>query len=196
MNGKEKALEIWKKAVSIFNTDKKIKWIVLIGMIGILLILLSEILPQNTKTPQDAVSVSIDNETFCRQAEEKIYNLVSSIQGVGEAQVWVTLESGAEYVYLQEEIRNTDTTKDYDSEGVKTLREKDNSEQKYILVNKNGEEQPLLQKQLEPTVQGVVIVCEGAGSAQVNEQVVNAVTCALGISSNRVYVAQLTKPSK
>ena len=196
MNGKEKALEIWKKAVSIFNTDKKIKWIVLIGMIGILLILLSEILPQNTKTPQDAVSVSIDNETFCRQAEEKIYNLVSSIQGVGEAQVWVTLESGAEYVYLQEEIRNTDTTKDYNSEGVKTLREKDNSEQKYILVNKNGEEQPLLQKQLEPTVQGVVIVCEGAGSAQVNEQVVNAVTCALGISSNRVYVAQLTKPSK
>lgn len=196
MNGKEKALEIWKKAVSIFNTDKKIKWIVLIGMIGILLILLSEILPQNTKTPQDAVSVSIDNETFCRQTEEKIYNLVSSIQGVGEAQVWVTLESGAEYVYLQEEIRNTDTTKDYDSEGVKTLREKDNSEQKYILVNKNGEEQPLLQKQLEPTVQGVVIVCEGAGSALVNEQVVNAVTCALGISSNRVYVAQLTKPSK
>ena len=196
MNGKEKALEIWKKAVSIFNTDKKIKWIVLIGMIGILLILLSEILPQNTKTPQDAVSVSIDNETFCRQTEEKIYNLVSSIQGVGEAQVWVTLESGAEYVYLQEEIRNTDTTKDYNSEGVKTLREKDNSEQKYILVNKNGEEQPLLQKELEPTVQGVVIVCEGAGSAQVNEQVVNAVTCALGISSNRVYVAQLTKPSK
>lgn len=196
MNGKEKALEIWKKAVSIFNTDKKIKWIVLIGMIGILLILLSEILPQNTKTPQDAVSVSIDNETFCRQTEEKIHNLVSSIQGVGEAQVWVTLESGAEYVYLQEEIRNTDTTKDYDSEGVKTLREKDNSEQKYILVNKNGEEQPLLQKQLEPTVQGVVIVCEGAGSALVNEQVVNAVTCALGISSNRVYVAQLTKPSK
>ena len=72
MNGKEKALEIWKKAVSIFNTDKKIKWIVLIGMIGILLILLSEILPQNTKTPQDAVSVSIDNETFCRQTEAKI----------------------------------------------------------------------------------------------------------------------------
>ena len=111
--------------------------------------------------------------------EEKIYHLVSSIQGVGEAQVWVTLESGVEYVYLQEEVRNTDTTKDYDSEGVKTLREKDNSEQKYILVNKNGEEQPLIQKQLEPTVQGVVVVCEGASSAQVNEQIVNAVTCAL-----------------
>ena len=196
MNGKEKAMEMWKKTFAIFASDKKIKWVVLIGFIGILLILFSEFFPQKTKIPQDAVSVSSDNETFCKQTEEKLYQLVSSIQGVGEAQVWVTLESGVEYVYLQEEVRNTDTTKDYDEEGVKTLREKDNSEQKYILVNKNGEEQPLIQKQLEPTVQGVVIVCEGAGSAQVNEQVVNAVTCALGISSNRFYVAQLTKPSK
>ena len=196
MNGKEKAMEIWKKAAGLFTTDKKIKWIVLIGFVGILLILVSEFLPQSSQTPQDAVSVSVDNEAFCKQMEEKIHHLVSSIQGVGEAQVWVTLESGVEYVYLQEEVRNTDTTKDYDSEGVKTLREKDNSEQKYILVNKNGEEQPLIQKQLEPTVQGVVVVCEGASSAQVNEQIVNAVTCALGISSNRVYVAQLTKPSK
>lgn len=175
MNGKEKAMEMWKKTFAIFASDKKIKWVVLIGFIGILLILFSEFFPQKTKIPQDAVSVSSDNETFCKQTEEKLYQLVSSIQGVGEAQVWVTLESGVEYVYLQEEVRNTDTTKDYDEEGVKTLREKDNSEQKYILVNKNGEEQPLIQKQLEPTVQGVVIVCEGAGSAQVNEQVVNAV---------------------
>ena len=59
------------------------------------------------------------------KTEEKLYQLVSSIQGVGEAQVWVTLESGVEYVYLQEEVRNTDTTKDYDEEGVKTLREKE-----------------------------------------------------------------------
>lgn len=111
MNGKEKAMEIWKKAAGLFTTDKKIKWIVLIGFVGILLILISEFLPQSSQTPKDAVSVSVDNEAFCKQMEEKIHHLVSSIQGVGEAQVWVTLESGVEYVYLQEEVRNTDTTK-------------------------------------------------------------------------------------
>ena len=98
MNGKEKAMEMWKKTFAIFASDKKIKWVVLIGFIGILLILFSEFFPQKTKIPQDAVSVSSDNETFCKQTEEKLYQLVSSIQGVGEAQVWVTLESGVEYV--------------------------------------------------------------------------------------------------
>lgn len=197
MNGKEKITKIWNKAVALFKGDKKVKWVVLIGLAGILLILLSELVPQkNTQPPQDAVSVFVDNEEFCKKTEEKIYHLVSSIQGVGDVKVWVTLESGVEYVYLQEQVRNTDLTTDYNDGNVKTLREKDNSEQKYILINKNGEEQPLVQKQLEPTVQGVVVVCEGAGNAQVNEQVVNAITCALGISSNRVYVAQLTDPSK
>ena len=47
MNGKEKAMEIWKKAAGLFTTDKKIKWIVLIGFVGILLILISEFLPQS-----------------------------------------------------------------------------------------------------------------------------------------------------
>lgn len=197
MNGKEKITDLWNKVIALFKGDKKVKWVVFLGLAGILLILLSELVPQKSaQPPQDAVSVLVDNEEFCKKTEEKIYRLVSSIQGVGDVKVWVTLESGVEYVYLQEQVRNTDLTTDYNDGNVKTLREKDNSEQKYILVNKNGEEQPLVQKQLEPTIQGVVVVCEGAGSAQVNEQVVNAVTCALGISSNRVYVAQLTDPSK
>lgn len=197
MNGKEKMMEIYGKAIALFKGDKKIKWVVFIGLAGILLILLSELVPQKNAEPlEGAVSVFADNEEFCKKTEEKIYRLVSSIEGVGEVKVWVTLESGVEYVYLQEQVRNTDLTTDYNDGNVKSLREKDNSEQKYILVNKNGEEQPLVQKQLEPAVQGVVVVCEGAQSPQVNEQVVNAITCALGISSNRVYVAQLTDPTK
>lgn len=196
MTGKEKTMEWWNKFRAFLLGDKKIKWIVLIGLAGILLILFSEFAPKKTETPEDAVSVLADNETFCQQTEEKLLSLVSGIQGVGQAQVWVTLESGVEYVYVQEEVRNTDTTKDYGETGVKTLREKDNSEQKYILVNQNGVEQPLVQKQLEPTVKGVVIVCEGGGRAEVTEQVVNAVTCALGISSNRVFVAKLAEPAR
>lgn len=49
MNGKEKAMEMWKKTFAIFASDKKIKWVVLIGFIGILLILFSEFFPQKTK---------------------------------------------------------------------------------------------------------------------------------------------------
>ena len=56
MNGKEKAMEMWKKTFAIFASDKKIKWVVLIGFIGILLILFSEFFPQKTKIPKDAVS--------------------------------------------------------------------------------------------------------------------------------------------
>lgn len=194
MMNKEKLMGYWKNMTTFFAGDKKIKWVVIIGLAGILLILLSEFLPDKSTAHGDAVSVMVDNDTFCEQTQEKIWSLVSAIDGVGDAKVWVTLESGVEYVYLQEETKNTDTTKNYSGEEVTSYREKDISEQKYILVNRGGSQEPLVQKQLEPTIQGVVVVCEGAAKPQVVEQIVNAVTCALGISSNRVYVAKLTTP--
>ena len=99
MNGKEKLMEIWSKAIALFKGDKKVKWVVFIGLAGILLILLSELIPQKSAQPlEDAVSVFADNEEFCKKTEEKIYHLVSSIEGVGNVKVWVTLESGVEYV--------------------------------------------------------------------------------------------------
>ena len=133
-----------------------------------------------------------DSGEYAEALEKKLLSLVTNIQGVGEARVWVTLESGAELIYAREEVKNTDTTQDYGEDGVKSLREKDNSEQKLILVEGvDGRQQPLIKTQREPVVQGVVVVCQGARDMTVVERVTDAVTCALGISSGRVCVTQL-----
>lgn len=48
----------------------------------------------------------------------------------------------------------------------------------------------MLITQLEPKVQGVVVVCDGGGSASVVERIINAVTVAVDIPSNKVSVAK------
>ena len=166
---------IKEKWDQLLSDEKKIRLILLVGLLGMLLIFLSGTgKEKSSQVPQNAVAVnSVDNESFCRQTEDKILQLIGSIHGVGKAKVWVTLENGAEYVYLQEKTHSTAS---------------------YLLIEQNGIQQPLLQKQIEPTVQGVVVVCEGGATPQVSEQVVNAVSCALGIGSNRVYVALMETP--
>lgn len=196
MNGKQ----LIEKGKSLCNRlmaeEKKTGLILLIGLLGMLLIFLSgtgekEDPPQNAMAVSD---VSQENEDYCQKTQQKILDLVSSIRGVGEVQVWVTLESGAEYLYLQEETRSRDSSRDVDAQGASITRERDDTEKSYLLIDRGGEEQPLLQKQIEPTIQGVVVVCQGAQDPQVTEQVVGAVSCALGIGSNRVYVAQMRAP--
>ena len=64
---------------SLFAGDRKIKWIVILGVAGILFILFSEFTPQKSGTHKDAVSVSIDNDSCCQQNESKRMDLENEI---------------------------------------------------------------------------------------------------------------------
>ena len=54
----------------------------------------------------------------------------------------------------------------------------------------SGVRRPLVLTELPPRIQGVVVVCEGAGSAPVASRVIDVVTTSLGITSLQVCVVQ------
>ena len=75
------------------------------------------------------------------------------------------------------------------------MYEKENVEQKYLLIEQDGEKQPLITTELQPKIQGVVIVCDGADNARVQWDLINVVTTALNISSDRVCVVKINPDS-
>ena len=60
-------------------------------------------------------------------------------------------------------------------------------------VERDDGEQPLVVTTMLPDIQGVLVLCEGAADEKVCEQVTNAVTTVLGISSRRVCISILGK---
>ncbi|MBC8569604.1 stage III sporulation protein AG [Zongyangia hominis] len=180
-------------AAKLFGKDTKVKVIVLIGIAGILMILLSECGSKTQKKPQTA---DIDSKqvmaNYTETLEEKIDQIVSSIEGVGENKVMVTLASSEEYVYASETKDSRDRTEDVGSGESKKTQTKDVKESNLILVeDENGQKQALIQKQIEPKVKGVVVVCEGGDSIAVQQRVIDAVTVALDISASKVCVTKL-----
>ena len=177
-----------------FSGDGKIRLIVILGLLGMALILLSQFFDGGSgKTKEvDTATAQFTSEEYIAELEGKLTALITGIDGVGEARVMVTLESGVEYIYAQEEKRNTDTTREGGTTEVSgKVYEKENVEQKYILVDQNGKKQPLLQTELQPKIQGVVIVCEGADNVRVEQSLTNVVTTALNIPSTRVCVVKI-----
>ena len=57
--------------------------------------------------------------------------------------------------------------------------------------NSSGGEEALLTKQLQPDILGVVVVCDGGSNSDVQESVVNAVSTALGLPTNRISVNEM-----
>ena len=181
-----------KKLKEFFSGEKRVKLILAAGILGIALILLAPS-PRSVKTQEAPVAEAFSGEAYAAKLEEKMLGLITNIEGVGNAQVLVTLENGVEYVYASQEKKNTDVTHDYSGEEVRKLHEKDNSESSYILVDGSSGKEALVRTWREPTVKGVVVVCEGGDDIDVQARVIQAVTTALDISSTQVCISRMAR---
>ena len=168
----------------------KIKLIVLLGIGGMLLILLSGF-SDGGQTPKASDENSVTAEQYCKTLEEKLTKLVSGISGAGRCEVLVTLENMGEKIYLSDGNRTSDRTEEA-IEGENKTSEKISSEDQIVVIDGGDSEIGIVSKELQPEIRGVVVVCEGGGSSVVNQRVVSAVTTALNISSARVYVTELS----
>ena len=165
--------------------NKKVSFaIFIIGILGILLIFISDLFSGNTKEKTVSEKVYSEDE-YCTEMESKIKNIVQTMTGNENVQVIVTLESSYEYVYLNEK----DLSNDYTNEKDTSTKTKDNSSEKYIIVeDSDGNESGLLVTTLSPTIRGVVIIFKGNG-VDLSEEVKSAVMAALNISSSKIYVS-------
>lgn len=179
-----------EKLKNMFGGDKKTKLILAAGIIGILLIMLSEFIPNsdksndNVKQSEETGISSDDTDEYKNQIESEITEILSKINGVGECEVMVTVEGTTEYVYAE------NLSEYNDSDGDKVSGKHENN---VVMVEQNGEKQALVKKIIKPKINGVVIVCEGGDDLKVSERVLKAASTALNISASRICVEGKTE---
>lgn len=168
---------------SKFLKENALRIAVILGIAAIGLILLSEFLPQKSTAKSAAQTDSaIDTESFRLDTEQKLSEILSKINGVGKVEVMLTVSGTEEYVYA-EEVKQSSS-----NESEKTSAQRENS---FVLLDSGGEKEALVKKIISPQINGVVIVCEGGGSARVCESIYRSVSTVLGIPTNKIYVTQI-----
>ena len=195
MNGTRLGAGLREKLDAVFK-GKHSRTLLFVGIAGMALIFLSTVIQtggSNKPTPSVGAG-QLTSQEYVAQLEDRLTGIVGSIEGVGRCQVMVTAESGVEYVYAVEETQNVNRTNSYNGDEVARETQQENTEQKYIVVDAgNGKKEALVKTERQRAIQGVVIVCEGAGSMVVQERVTQVVTTALGIPYNKVCVTKLSK---
>lgn len=143
---------------------------VIVGIVGMLLIIFSGGSGDDTPEKSSDTEAFSQNGAYEEELEKRLAEILSSIQGVGDVKVMITLSSTEEYVYAEE----TDTSAD-------------RQQREYVIADKGG----IITKVNSPAVTGAVIVCEGGGDTRVCEKVYEAVSVALGLPSNRICVVKM-----
>ena len=178
------------------KSEQRIKLLLAAGFAAIALLFLSDFFPgggaQNASAEPAVYSASeADYEEYTANLENRLTELISSVDGAGSTKVMVTLECGTEYVYASRQKSTSAVSEDTNPDGRVSRDEKRSGEESLVLVNVGRGEEPLILKQLTPTVAGVVVLCSGADDVNVRQQIINVVKTALGTSSNRVCVSRL-----
>lgn len=175
MMNKEKLKDFIKK-------EKKVIILVVVGLIGILLIAISEFIPKTEKKTTDTVTETYANSGYEEKIEKRLCDVISSIDGAGKVSVMVTLQSGEEYQYAKNSTNEEKT--ETNSSQIK-------NDSEYVVIDGADGDECVLVKSNTPKIQGVIIVCEGGEIQSVKNNITNAVAALLGVSTNNISVLKM-----
>lgn len=174
------------------KSELRIKALIAVGMAAILVIVLADSTGgAKSASAEVRTYTAADCDEYTERMERRLTEMISSIDGAGETKVMITLECGTEYVYASRQKTTSAISENSDTQGRMSRDEKRSGEDNLILIDAGKGEEPLILKELSPTVAGVVVVCSGADNPLVRQQIINVVTVALGTGANRVCVTKM-----
>jgi len=143
-----------------------------------------------SESTQEDIGTSDNNASdYVRRLETDLASILSKIQDAGRVSVMITLESGAEIIPAKDESTSDKVTNEKDtSGGTRIINEKTTDDKVVFTAAQGGNSKPLIIKEINPEVKGVIVVAEGAKDSKVKLKISRAVQTVLDIPAYRVTV--------
>lgn len=138
-----------------------------IGLLAMVLILLSELLPQG-KPDTSKTDTGQSAAEYQTELENRLEKLISQMAGAGKTTVMVTLESGEERIYALD-----------------TQSGQVQQQTSHVLLDDGT---ALTETVCQPQVRGVAVLCEGADDVRTAARITELVSAVLDLPSNRICV--------
>lgn len=163
----------WKQKIrKLLTKAGTYKYAAMVLLLGVTLMLM----PQKEKQQIEPPAEQIKEET---SLEERLETVLSQMDGVGKAKVLLTLATGTSYQY-QTDVRTY--TKQEDTEVQKET---------VLASDGAGKQSPIAVRTTYPTYQGALVLCQGADSATVRLDVIDAVSDLTGLGSDKISVIKM-----
>ncbi len=162
-------MELKKLGSRVGTLVKKYRYVLIVLLVGIGLMLM----PDGQKQEQSAKTAA--SQDFPDQTEA-LTEILSDIEGAGKVRVLLSPSGGARTLFQLDE--------DIDADGSV-------SAQTVIVTDGQRSQQGLIQQILAPEYRGAIVLCQGAGDASVRLAIVEAVSDATGLSTDRISVLKM-----
>ena len=124
-----------------------------------------------------------------RALEEELEAFLSLVCGAGRVRVMVSALGGRETVFAVDSTVNRSYILEEDAQGgTRDQRQSTTQEQTVIITDRNGLDQPLVLREIEPRVEGIVIIAEGGDDPLIRDALTRAAMAVLAVEAHRIQV--------
>lgn len=180
--------------------------LVLVMVCGIVIIVLSFLNLFSSSTTSKKTSSETDTSTtssiksenystteeYTASIENRLKQILMQVKDIGEVEVMITLKSSKELVPLKDQPSEEQTTKEQDSAGGSRDSSSVSKQEETVLVeSETGGSEPVIVKEIEPEIEGVVIICKGGDSEYVKSEIVDAVLALFDVPAHKIKVMKM-----
>lgn len=185
----------WKNG-SLLKKDR----LLIILLTGVLLLVIALPVSKEPETTskkgrtQTRLEGSGNGETnYANQLENRLEQALSQVEGVGQVTVMVTLKSSSEKVIEKDRESTSEDVKEEDSQGGERSTWKSSSKEETIYEagesSSSGQDQkPYVTKELNPEIEGIVVIAEGGDEPVVVENITEAVQALFSVDTHKIKV--------
>lgn len=177
------------------NRDSKLlRNVIILGIIGLTLLFFgnSFLMDKSSVKPvveNDFPQIKPSSLSYDEKLAQEMEEIISLVKGVGKVRVKIYTAKGPVYEYAYDRSEINKVTNENDQNGGERKIEEDNQDIKMVILSDAaGSEKPIIKKEEYPSIEGVLVVAQGADVSTVKYKIVRAVSSLLDLPVHKISV--------
>lgn len=132
------------------------------------------------------------SEDYVTYWEEKLEESLRCVEGAGKVRVLIYAGESEEMILARDGAEEISDTAETDAEGgSRHISESRLDKTVVCTVDERGQNVPLVVKTIAPSVEGVVVIAQGADRTQVRRDIIEAIQVLFDVDMNRISIIKM-----
>ncbi len=149
--------------------------------------------PDSGGDPAEELKTATGQEpdSYEKRQEERLKEALEKVEGVGEVEVMITLKSSWEKIVEKDRPSSSQTVEEADAGGGTRQTQEVSRSETTVYREESGERTPYVVKELEPEVEGVIVIARGGGNASVKQNILEAVQALFPVEAHKIKIMKM-----
>lgn len=151
----------------------------------------SMILPGAVTQTADGEAVQVAagaDKTYEEELEGRVKKILKTVDGVGQVDVMIVLKSSEEKVLRVDKNTSDSSTDEQDSQGGARKSITAEQQESTILTGSGENTAPIVEKEIRPEIEGIIISAQGGGSPTVKAEISSAMEALFNLPPHKIKV--------